>query len=190
MPVLLILLLVAALFVTWMLLLPISIVQRYRYGKARRRVLPWVVRLNAWVLSISMLVFLASSWLASIWIPRALPDAVLGLGAGAVVGVVGAALHRIEVTPQGLFRTPNQWLVLGVSLLLAGRIALGLWLTWRDGPGTALAGWATHAGLIGVAGVLLGYSVATSWGLRFRVARVAKGFGKVSGGKTQDPGRR
>lgn len=174
MPLLLIALLVAGLFVLWVLLLPISIVQRYRYGKARRRVLAWAVRLNSWLLAISVFVFVASSWVAAMWVDHALLDAVLGLGAGGVIGMVGLSLDRFEVTPQGLFRTPNQWLVLGLSLLLAGRIALGLWLAWRDGPDTAMAGWATQGGLIGVAGVLLGYSVATSWGLRFRLARVPK----------------
>lgn len=172
MPLLLLIpLLVAGLFVLWVLLLPISIVQRYRYGKARRRVLPWAVRLNSWVLAMSVFVFVASSWVAAHWVDRALRDAVLGLGVGGVIGVVGFYLDRFEVTSQGLFRTPNQWLVLVVSLLLAGRIALGLWLAWRDGPDTAMAAWATQGGLIGVAGILLGYAVATSWGLRFRVAR-------------------
>lgn len=171
MPLLLIVpLLVAGLFVLWVLLLPISIVQRYRYGKARRRVLPWAVRLNAWLLAMSVFLFVASSWVAATWVDRALLDAVLGLGVGGVIGVVGLALDRFEVTPQGLFRTPNQWLVRGVSLLLAGRIAFGLWLAWSDGPDTAMAAWATHAGLIGVAGILLGYSVATSWGLRKKVS--------------------
>lgn len=176
MPLLLIIpLLVAGLFVLWVLLLPISIVQRYRYGKARRRVLPWAVRLNAWLLAMSVFVFVASSWVAANWVDRALLDAVLGLGVGGVIGVVGLSLDRFEVTSQGLFRTPNQWLVLVVSLLLAGRIAFGLWLAWSDGPDTAMAAWATHGGLIGVAGILLGYAVATSWGLRFRVARKIRG---------------
>ena len=165
-------LLVAGLFVLWVLLLPISIIQRYRYGKARRRVLPWAVRLNSWLLAMSVLAFVGSSWVAAVWVDLALLDAMLGLGAGGVIGAVGLSLDRFEVTPQGFFRTPNEWLVLGVSLLLAGRIAFGLWLAWRDGPDTAMAAWATHGGLIGVAGILLGYAVATSWGLRFRVARI------------------
>jgi hypothetical protein len=77
MPLLLIPLLVAGLFVLWVLLLPISIVQRYRYGKARRRVLPWAVRLNSWLLAMSVFAFVASSWVAATWVDRALVDALL-----------------------------------------------------------------------------------------------------------------
>lgn len=73
-----------------------------------------------------------------------------------------------------MFRTPNRWLVLGVSLLLAARIALGLWLAWADGTQAGAIAWLTRGGLLGVGGVLLGYACATAWGLRDRV-RVCSG---------------
>ena len=169
--VLLVPLLVAGVFALWVLLLPVLVVQRYRLGKARRRVQPWGVRVNAWLLAASALAFAAFAWVMSNWVDDALVDAMAGLGIGAVVGLVGLALDRFERTPDGMFRTPNSWLVLVLSALLAGRIALGLWLAWSDGPAAGTAAWITRGGLIGVGGVLLGYAVATAWGLRFRVAR-------------------
>lgn len=168
--ILLIPLLVAGLFALWVLLLPVAVLQRYRFGKARRRVQPWVVRINAWLLAVSAFAFVAGGWVLGNWVDGALVDATVGLGLGVVVGLVGLGVDRFEWTPQGMFRTPNRWLVLGLSALLAGRIALGLWLAWSDAPGTGMAAWVTRGGLIGVGGVLLGYAVATAWGLRFRIA--------------------
>ena len=172
MPLILLLpLIVAGAFALWVLLLPISVIQRYRFGKARRRVQPWFVRANAWVLLVSGCVFVTSAWVLANWIEGALFDALAGLGVGGVAGLLGLALDRFENTPQGAFRTPNHWLVLGLSLLLAGRIAMGLWLAWSDGPGTGMTAWITRGGLIAVAGVLLGYAVATAWGLRYRLGK-------------------
>lgn len=164
-------LLVAAVFALWVVLLPVSIMQRYRHGRARRRVQPWFVGANAWLLALSALVFLATAWSLGHWIPAALRDATLGLGAGALAGIAGLRLDAFETTPQGHFRTPNRWFVLGLSLLLAARIAIGLWLAWRDVAGSDAWAWVTRGGLLGVAGVLLGYAVATAWGLRARVRK-------------------
>lgn len=172
MPLLLLLpLLLAAVFALWVLLLPLAIVQRYRHGRARRRVQPWFVGANAWLLALSALVFLASAWGLGHWVPGALPDAALGLGAGLLAGLAGLRLDRFEATPQGFFRTPNRWLVLGLSLLLAARIAVGAWLAWQELAGSAGLAWVTRGGLLAVAGVLLGYASATAWGLRARVRR-------------------
>lgn len=135
MPLLLLLpLLVGGLFALWVVLLPLTITQRYRHGRARRRVQPWAVRINAWLLAVSTLFFLAVAALLGSWIPDALPDAAIGLAIGVGVGVLGLRLDRLESTPEGLFRTPNRWLLLVMSLLLAARILMGLWLAWNDGP--------------------------------------------------------
>jgi len=172
MPLLLLIpMLVIGLFALWALLLPFSIFQRYRLGKARRRVQPWFVRANAWLLAVSAFVFVAFSWLAANWIDGALIDAVVGLALGGLAGVLGLLLDRFEWTSQGMFRTPSRWLVLGLSLLVAGRIALGLWLALDHGGASGTAAWVTRGGLLGVGGILLGYAAATAWGLRFRIAR-------------------
>lgn len=172
MPLLLLIpLLVVGLFALWVVLLPLSLFQRYRFGKARRRVQPWFVRANAWLLSVSALVFVLFAWAAGNWIDGALPDALAGLALGGLLGVLGLLLDRFEWTSLGVFRTPNRWLVLGLSLLVAGRIVLGLWLAWSDAPATGTPGWATRGGLLGIGGLLVGYAWATAVGLRRRIAR-------------------
>ena len=172
MPLLLLLpLLIAGVFALWVVLLPVAITQRYRHGRARQRVQPWAVGANAWLLALSTLLFLASAWGLGYWVPGALRDAAAGLGAGVLVGIAGLRLDAFEATPQGYFRTPNRWLVLGLSLLLAARIVMGAWLALRDAAGSEAWHWLTRGGLLGVAGVLLGYGLATAWGLRARVRR-------------------
>lgn len=174
MPLLLLPLLVAGLFALWVLLLPLSILQRYRHGRARRRVQPWAVRVNAWLLLLSTVAFLAVALALGHWVDQALRDAAIGLAIGVAVGLLGLRLDRFESTSDGMFRTPNRWLVLGLSLLLAARIAMGFWLAWGDGVQAGATAWLTRGGLLGVGGVLLGYGLATSWGLRDRV-RVCSG---------------
>jgi hypothetical protein len=167
-------LLAAGLLVLWALLFPLAVVQRYRFGKARRRVQPWFVRLNAWLLAASTILFIAFAGVMDRWVDGAFLDAIIGLAIGGAVGLLGLAVDRFESTSQGIFRTPNRWLVLALSLLVAARIAIGLWLAWSDGPPTGATAWVTRGGLVGVGGVLLGYALATGWGLRFRVAGVTR----------------
>ena len=172
MPLILLLpLLVAGLFALWVVLLPITILQRYRLGRARRRVQPWFVRLNAWMLALSTVVFLAVAALLDHWVADALRDASVGLAAGLLAGVAGSRLDRFESTPDGLFRTPNRWLLLGMSLLLAARILIGIGLAWNGDGSTGPWQWVTHGWLLGVGGVLLGHALATAWTLRMRLSR-------------------
>jgi hypothetical protein len=46
-----------------------------------------------------------------------------GCGIGVALGIVGHRLTSFEVTPQGLYYTPNAHLGIALSLLFAGRIA-------------------------------------------------------------------
>lgn len=174
MPLILLLpLLAAVVFALWVLLLPLSVVQRYRYGRARRRVQPLAVRINAWLLAASALLFLAGAWVAGHWISDALRDASIGMAVGVAVGLLGSMLDRFEATERGLYRTPNRWLVLSLATLLALRILLGLWLAW-SGSVAGEAGWESwldRGGLLGVAGVLIGYALATAWALLARIDR-------------------
>lgn len=174
MPLILLLpLLAAGVFALWVLLLPLSVVQRYRHGRARRRVQPLAVRLNAWLLAASALLFLAAAWVAGHWIADALRDAAIGMAVGMAIGLLGTRLDRFEATAGGLYRTPNRWLVLGLATLLALRILLGLWLAWSGGT-QAQGGWETwldRGGLLGVAGALIGYATATAWALAARIRR-------------------
>lgn len=172
MPVLLLLpLLVVGIVLLWALLLPVLLVQRYRIGKARRRQLGWVVSANAWMMLPSVALFLLGAWVSEHWINGALAWAGAGLGVGIVLGILGLWTSRTERLADGLYLTPNRWLVLGLTVLVAARIALGLWQAWwhwRHGlePGSGLA---SPASVLGVGGVLLGYYLAMNWGIRARL---------------------
>lgn len=168
MPLLLLPLLVAGLVALWLLLLPLLLWQRYRLGRARQRAVGWVVGTNAWLLALSAVAFLAGAWLGQRWIPAAGTLALAGLGGGVLLGMLGSALAHLEVTPQGTFHTPNRWLVLLLTGLVAARIALALWQAWlhlrADQPVHGLL--AEQGSLFGLAGLLLGYYLAYAWGLR------------------------
>ncbi len=175
MPLLLIpLLLVFA--VLFLLLLPLSLWQRYRVGRARRRTLGWLVALNAWLLLASVPCFLLAAWLGSFWSEHALHDAGLGLVAGIGLGIIGLWLARFEPGDRDLYYTPNRWLVLALTALVCLRIALGLWWAWQRAAGTTAAtgGWQLFVqagGLWSVGGLLLGYATAFAWGLWARHRR-------------------
>ncbi len=171
MPLLLIPLLFVGVLALWALLLPLALIQRYRYGKARRRAQPLTVRVNAWLLLGSAPLFLLGAWIGGFWVVGALSHAAAGLGAGVAVGIVGIWLTRFERTPQGLFYTSPAWLVLLLTTLVAARIALGFWqmLQRWQAAGSLPALLADHAGLFAVGGLLLGYARAYAWGLKRRL---------------------
>ena len=171
MPLLLLLpLLVVALVVLWLLLLPLALWQRYRMGRARRRAVPWVAGLNAWSLLVSALVFVFSAWMAGYWVDAALPHAAVGLAVGLVLGFIGLALTRFEATQRGLYYTPNRWLVLALTLVVAARIAYGLFRMEQAWAADAHAAWLTQQGsVLAAGGLLLGHYLGYAWGLRRRI---------------------
>ncbi len=176
MPLLIVPLVILILLVLWLLLLPLSLWQRYRLGKARRRAWPWMVKLNAWALLFSACVFLASMALTNFWWPGALGYALAGLGIGLGAGIPGLWLSRFENTAQGLFYTPNPWMALGLTLLVAARIAMGLvemWRHWQGREALSIIPALDHASLFAVAGLLIGYYFSYAWGLRRRLPRTA-----------------
>lgn len=167
-------LLVLALFSLWALLLPFSMWARYASGKARRRAHGWVVRINTWMLTASLPIFMLSAWIGARWMPDAVRDAGVGLLVGCLLGILSLWLTRFEHDNGGFHYTPNRWLVLGLTLLVAARLGAGLWLTWRhlaaSGADPAAA-WLQARGWMGVAGVLFGYYLAYGWGLRARLPK-------------------
>lgn len=172
MPLLLIPIGVAALLALWLLLMPVALWQRYRRGHARRRAVPWALRLNAWSLLLSALLLLATAALLGAWVDAALSHAALGLLAGIATGIVGVWLTRFEHTAAGVFYTPNRWLALALTLVVAARVALGLAglaPLWREG-GAATDWAARQGGLLAVGGLLLGYHLGYAWALRRRLA--------------------
>ena len=174
MPLLLIPLLVLGVMALWAVLLPLSILQRYRHGRQRRRAQPFAVRVNAWLMLVSAPLFVASAWLSGYWIEGAALHALIGLGLGVVTGIVGLWITRFDATPQGLFYTPPAALVLLLSLLVAVRIVAGLWQLlrrWHAVEAVPPGLLADHASLFAVGGLLLGYYLAYAWGLKRRLGR-------------------
>jgi len=174
MPLLLIPLVLVAVLALAVLLYPLGLLQRYRAGVARRRALPWLAGLNAWLLAVSSLLFLGSAWISGHWIAHALRYACCGWLLGVLLGIAGIWATRFEHRPEGAWYTPNRWLVLALTMLLAGRIAMGIWQAlWP--PAGVQPPWlrmlADHASLFGMAGVLLGYYLGYAWALRARLSR-------------------
>lgn len=171
MPVLLLLGAVALLLVLWVLLLPLSLFQRYRSGKARRRVQRWALRLNAVLLLLSVGSLLLTASLSGLWHPEwsasatrgpAWLHALVGLAAGSALGTAGVWLTRIERVEGRLYITPNRWLVLGLTLLVTARLlafAWQSWMLWQGRPAAlALGPYALDGrSLFATGGLLLGY---------------------------------
>jgi hypothetical protein len=160
-----------------LLLMPVTIVQRYRAGTSRRRVRRWVIVLNVSVaaLSSAMLVLFATPM--SLWVPLALPGALAGLGGGVVLGLVGLATSRWEATPRDLHVTPNRWLVLAVTVAVAARLLYGFWRAWSAWTTGADDTWLRAAGVPGslaAGGLVLGYQLAYWLGVGRRLARHAR----------------
>lgn len=176
MPLLLLPLIVLVLFAAWLVLLPVSLWARYSSGRARRRAQGWFLRGNAWLLAVSLPIFVASAWAATHWMADALRDAGWGLLIGVGAGVIGVLLTRFERDAKGWTYTPNRWVALVLTAIVAARVFAGLWMAWRHLAGDAsgaIAGWLDAGAWTGIAGVFLGYALAYTWGVLARLSRIA-----------------
>ena len=170
----LLLLLGLLLFVVFaIVLLPLSLVQRYRVGSARRVARGWFVTLNLVAVAISTVMFLGGAAVTTFWVAGAFKYSLLGLAGGILLGLAGLALTRWERTAGGLLYTPNRYLVLFVTLIVTARILYGVWRSWH----LASAGfdaWSEAFGVaraMGVGAVVLGYYLAYWIGVRRRLNR-------------------
>ncbi len=143
------------------LLLPFSIVQRYRAGTARRPGRGWVAAFNTWSLAGSTAIFMIFSAISSTWLPGAFTYSVAGLAVGCALGFAGLALTFWEAGASTLHYTPNRWLVLALSAAIATKIGFGLWRAWHAWTTTPdVQSWLAHSGLAGsmaVGAVVVGY---------------------------------
>lgn len=154
------------------LMLPLSIAMRFRAASTKRRAWGWVVSLNLFATALSAAVLLTTAAVSSAWIPHAFRSALIGLLSGFLLGFVGLALSRWETTQRGLHYTPNRWLILMITLLVAARIVYGLWRGWHawsttpgDESWLAASG---AAGSMGAGAVVLGYYIIYWAGVRRR----------------------
>ncbi|MBO9828910.1 DUF1453 domain-containing protein [Xanthomonas sp. A2111] len=153
-------------------LLPLSLLQRFRVGTARRQARGWLVAVQLWSALLSSGMLLVFAVIAGHWWPDAAMYALAGWCCGVLLGALGIGVTRFEPLPHGLHYTPNLWLALGLTALVAVRIGAGLWQGWRslvDGAAWPTQGWMSHASLLAAAALLLGYACAYAWLLRRRL---------------------
>ncbi len=159
-------------------LMPLTLVLRYRSGTARRRARGWVAILNAVLPTLSIGFFVAAAVLTSFWVGRAFMAAPAGLAMGCLLGLLGLRLSRWEPTPESLHYTPNRWLVLALMLLIFSRLLYSLWRAWHAWSATPnAASWLAESGAAGsfaVGGILLGYYWTYWCGLWRRLSRMRR----------------
>jgi hypothetical protein len=169
------------------ILMPLSLVQRYRVGTSRRRARGWVAIVNIAVMALSVVFFLTATAVASVWVPWAFTYSFLGMLAGGLLGVLGLRLTRWEATPHGLHYTPHRWLVLGVTLVVTTRVLYGLWRAWQTWRmGLDDVSWFAAAGIAGsfaAGAIVLGYYLTYWVGLRRRLAQYERMHGPPPWGR-------
>jgi hypothetical protein len=154
----------------------LSLALRYRAGTARRQARSWVASFNVLMISFSTIFFLSFTLLLSFWIESAFRYALIGIGVGAILGLLGLALTRWESRPEGFFYTPSRWLALVIVFAIAARVVYGWWRATHSGssaPGDQ-HWFITTSGTqlsLAVAAGLIGYYLAYSIGVRLRLTR-------------------
>ena len=156
-----------------LVLMPVSLVQRYRMGTARRLARPWLTAINFWGIGVSTAMFLVAAAITSVWVPGAFTYALGGFAAGCALGVLGLAWSRWEAARGSLHYTPNRWLVLAITLTVSARIAYGFWRGWQAwGSGLENTSWLAASGAAGslaAGAVVLGYYLTYWTGVRRRL---------------------
>ena len=172
MPIILVLVIV---LVGSILLIPLSIILRFRTGTARRQARQWVATINLAGVTASVVVLMISALITSYWVPDTLTYAMVGIAAGAILGGIGLAFTRWETGARHVHYTPNPWIVLAITSVIALRLAYGLWhswAAWRATPDSAASVAASGvAGSMSAGAVVLGYYLVFWAGIRRRLHR-------------------
>ena len=162
-------------------LMPLSLFQRYRVGTMRRLARGWVATVNLTAIVLSIGIFLFSAALTSIWVPGAFSYSLAGLLAGCACGLLGVALTRWEASPHSLHYTPNRWLVLIITFVVTARVLYGFWRSWHAWQSGLQGGtWFVEAGVAGSLGagaIVLGYYLIFWVGVRRRLKAHRRQFG-------------
>jgi hypothetical protein len=153
-------------------LVPLSLVQRYRAGTARRRARRWVATLNVVSLALSCVLCLMGAAFTTVWVRDAFAYALGGMALGAGLGWLGLAITRWEPSAGSLHYTPNRWLVLAVTLVVTLRVGYGFWRSWQAwGTSAAEGAWLVQSAVVGslaAGAVVLGYYFIYWLGVRRR----------------------
>ena len=156
-------------------LIPFAVIQRFRAGTMRRRAIGWMIALNAVGTFISAMFFVTSAAIATRWFPGTLTYTAAGLAAGAVTGALGLALTRWETTAGRLYYTPNRWLVLAITLVVAARVFYGFYRSYEAWQATLdRMTWVAASGVatsMSAGAIVLGYYLVYWIGVRRRLRR-------------------
>ena len=173
MTILLALAVLLAVVVLGVVLVPISLVQRYRVGTSRQRARGWLAIMNVVGIGLSTALYLLGAAVTTVWVPRAFPYALAGLAAGALLGLLGLWLARWERDSELLHFTPNRWLVLAILLAVAGRIGYSFWRAWEAWhSGLGGGSWVVRTGAaesLAAGALVLGYYLTFWSGVRRRL---------------------
>lgn len=90
-----------------------------------------------------------------------------GIAGGLVLAVYGLRHTKFEVTPQGLFYTPNAHIGIALSLLFVGRVIYRMVVLYSMDPlaPQSAGDFAASPMTLGIFGLLAGYYVAYAIGL-------------------------
>ena len=161
------------LFLVLVITMPLSLVLRYRAGKARRPGRKWVATVNLMSLIVSAGLFLWVAAITTFWVPPAFQYSLAGLAAGGALGLLGLALTKWEQTSRAVHYTPNRWLVLVITLAVATRLLYGLWRIWNAWRTWGSdESWLAAAGIPGsmaVGALVVGYYLTYFAGVRWRL---------------------
>jgi hypothetical protein len=154
---------------------PFLLIQRYRVGSSRRAASGWMATLGVISMSLSALFFLVTAAFTTVWVPYAFTYSVEGFATGCVIGLFGLLVTRWEPTPRSLHYTPNRWLVLVITFLVAGRVMFGLYRSVMAAQ-AGLAGSSALAAFgvpqsLAAGGLVIGYYLAYTAGVRWRIRR-------------------
>ena len=165
MPLLLPVLLLVALFALALLLWPLTLWRRVRRGHLRRRVVLWPFRVRRIALAIGLVLFMAVALpMAGGVATPAGTELLAGTGIGLAMGLVAAALARIDVDSGAAYLAPNRGAVIAVALVLIARLA---WIArdWLAGDANA------HRHAIALGAALVAFAAAHSAVLARRLGR-------------------
>lgn len=152
----------------------LSLALRYRAGTARRQARRWIASMNVWMTSFSAVFFLSFTLLLSFWIGSAFRFALIGMGIGGVLGLLGLLLTRWESRPEGLFYTPSRWLACIIVFAIAARILYGWWRATHSVSSASHDPYWLHTASgtqlsLAIAAGLIGYYLLFSVGVRLRL---------------------
>jgi hypothetical protein len=154
-------------------LIPFAIVQRFRRGTMRSRAIGWMIGLNFFGTTLSVVLFLLGAFITSRWIPGTLGYTAAGLGVGMALGIVGIALTRWEISGGRLYYTPNRWLVLTITVVVTCRVAYGFWRSWEAWQASVdRMAWVAASGVaasMSAGAIVLGYYLVYWFGVRRRL---------------------